>query len=217
MGICPFQEEYEQWKSMLSLLHYLLYGYRTRRQLKIPSFFKNNTYDTSYNLWIRIFSLLKWRRQNTPCRSNHRELDLLSPYSLKWHQPRHRHDSTLFWGFPLLSGNRKKCQKEKAVHQTVNGFRDNLYCGENFFQSHFVNACKFYSGSSPKEIAGAAFVVYRVKFVTFGFDVEKFFTGESFTRNPCIPLYEIFNSIGHNGAANFKGVVREAIPICVIW
>lgn len=77
----------------------------------------------------------------------------------------------------------------------MNGFRDNLYCGENFFQSHFVNACKFYSGSSPKEIAGAAFVVYRVKFVTFGFDVEKFFTGESFTRNPCIPLYEIFNSI----------------------
>ena len=98
----------------------------------------------------------------------------------------------------------------------MNGFRDNLYCGENFFQSHFVNACKFYSGSSPKEIAGAAFVVYRVKFVTFGFDVEKFFTGESFTRNPCIPLYEIFNSIGHNGAANLKGVVREAIPICVI-
>lgn len=36
-------------KSMISLLHYLFYGYRTCRQPKIPSFFKNNTYDTSNN------------------------------------------------------------------------------------------------------------------------------------------------------------------------
>ena len=142
-----------------------------------------------------VFSSPIQSKQKILYHSNHLESDLLSPYSSRWYWLRRRHVSTLFWVFPLLSGNRKKCQKEKAVHQTVNGFRDNLYCGENFFQSHFVNACKFYSGSSPKEIAGAAFVVYRVKFVTFGFDVEKFFTGESFTRNPCIPLYEIFNSI----------------------
>jgi hypothetical protein len=50
-------------KSMISLLHYLFYGYRTCCQPKIPSFYGNNIYGTSYNLEDRIFSFLKWCRQ----------------------------------------------------------------------------------------------------------------------------------------------------------
>ena len=74
MGICPSSRRYMNYgKSMISLLHYLFYGYRTCRQPKIPSFYENNIYGTSYNLEDRIFSFLKWCRQKTPCRSNHRK------------------------------------------------------------------------------------------------------------------------------------------------
>lgn len=70
MGICPSSRRYMNYgKSMISLLHYLFYGYRTCCQPKIPSFYENNIYGTSYNLEDRIFSFLKWCRQKT-----HREI-----------------------------------------------------------------------------------------------------------------------------------------------
>lgn len=43
MGICPSSRRYMNYgKSMISLLHYLFYGYRTCCQPKIPSFYENH-------------------------------------------------------------------------------------------------------------------------------------------------------------------------------